>query len=116
MNPAVPQSHVVEITAQNFESEVIQSELPVLIDLWAPWCGPCRQMKPVLEEAAQRLAGRVKVGAANVDEQPEISAAFRVQGIPAFALLRGRDVVAMFTGAMPLEAFLARVENALVAK
>jgi thioredoxin 1 len=81
------------VTATNFRSEVTESPLPVVVDLWAPWCGPCRTMSPVLEELAGRYEGKVKVVKVNVDEEPGLAAAFRVQGIPTLAVLRGNTVV-----------------------
>ncbi|MFP4597536.1 MAG: thioredoxin [Persicimonas sp.] len=83
---------LVEITADNFESEVAESDLPVIIDLWAPWCGPCKSLTPVIEKLAGEYEGQIKVGKVNVDEQPELAQAFRVQGIPMIVALKGRDV------------------------
>ncbi len=83
---------LVEITADNFESEVAESDLPVIIDLWAPWCGPCKSLTPVIEKLAGEYEGQIKVGKVNVDEQPELAQAFKVQGIPMIVALNGRDV------------------------
>lgn len=79
--------HVVTVNAENWEEEVVKAEIPVIVDLWAPWCGPCRALSPLLEELAGKYEGKVKVTKVNVDEQPEISNAFDVQAIPTVAVV-----------------------------
>lgn len=81
------------VTTATFKAEVLDSPLPVVVDLWAPWCGPCRAVAPVLEDLARVYAGKVKVVKVNVDEEPALAQAFRVQSIPTIALLRGNTVV-----------------------
>ena len=76
------------LTKNNFEAEVMQSRLPVLIDFWASWCGPCRMLAPVIEQIAEETAGSVKVGKVNVDEEPELAAAFQVASIPTLVVIR----------------------------
>lgn len=83
---------LTEITADNFDTEVAESDLPVIVDLWAPWCGPCKSLTPILEKLAGEYDGKVKVGKVNVDEQPELAQAFRVQSIPMLVALKGQDV------------------------
>jgi thioredoxin 1 len=77
----------ITVTSENFEAEVLRSALPVVVDLWAPWCGPCRNIAPILEELAIRYEGQVKVAKVNVDEEPSIASAFQVQSIPTLAVL-----------------------------
>lgn len=83
---------VVTLTADNFEEEVVQSDMPVIVDLWAPWCGPCKSLSPILEKLADEYDGKVKVGKVNVDEQPDLARAFGVQSIPMIVALKGEDV------------------------
>ena len=94
-NPMTP----IEITAENFEAEVINADVPVLIDLWAAWCGPCRMVGPIVEEIADDYAGRLKVGKVDVDAQPELASAFGVQSIPTLLLLKDGQIVAGAIGA-----------------
>ena len=88
----------VAIGQENFEKEVLQSDLPVLLDFWAPWCGPCRMLGPVIEELAGDYAGRVKVGKVNVDEEPALASAFRVMSIPTLAVLKGGKILRASVG------------------
>ncbi|MGA0121657.1 MAG: thioredoxin [Gaiellales bacterium] len=91
----------IAVTQASFQTDVVDSPLPVLIDLWAPWCGPCRQVAPVLEQMAEAYAGRLVVAKVNVDEEPELAAAFGVRGIPTMLLLQGGQVVETMVGAGP---------------
>lgn len=85
-------SDAIVLTADNFETEVVESDVPVVVDLWAPWCGPCRQASPVLDKLAKEYEGKVKVGKINVDEEGDLAQAFNVSSIPMFVAMKGRDV------------------------
>ena len=88
----------IKITSDNFDNEVAQSEIPVVLDFWAPWCGPCQVIGPVLKELASDWSGQVKVAKLNVDEEPELAGAFRVRGIPTILGLNGTEVVDVQVG------------------
>ena len=91
----------LKITRENFENEVMKSNIPVLIDFWAPWCGPCRMMGPIIEQLAEEYKGKAKVGKVNVDEEGELSQAFGVMSIPTIVLVKDGKVVKQAVGARP---------------
>src|SRR5882762_5984434 len=93
---------VVEANDENFTSVVEESTVPVLVDLWAPWCGPCRRVSPALEELARRYAGSVKLAKVNVDASPCLSQRFGVQGIPTMLVMKGNEVLARPTAEVTL--------------
>ena len=94
------------LTKNNFEAEVMQSRLPVLIDFWASWCGPCRMLAPVIEQIAEETAGSVKVGKVNVDEEPELAAAFQVASIPTPVVIRDGKITQTAVGVQPKDRIL----------
>ena len=97
---------VTNINKNNFQNEVLNSEKPVLLDFWAPWCGPCRTVSPIVDEiAAER--GDIKVGKVNVDEQPELAAQFGVMSIPTLVVMKGGKVANQMVGARPKSQILA---------
>jgi thioredoxin 2 len=104
---------VAEATETNFGDVVERAGIPVVVDLWAPWCGPCRMISPPLEEVARRLRGRIKLVKVNVDENPQISARFGVQGIPTLLLFRNGELIDTVVGARGPEQLQAWVESAL---
>lgn len=89
----------LKITKENFEEEVLKSELPVLLDFWAPWCGPCRMVGPVVEELAGEVVGTAKIGKINVDEERELAESFRIMSIPTLAVIKNGKVTALEVGA-----------------
>lgn len=91
--------NVREFTEANFQSEVVESDSLVLVDFWAPWCGPCRMIAPIVEELASDYAGKVVVGKVNTDENPQISVKHGVNSIPTLILLKGGEVVDKVVGA-----------------
>ena len=91
---------VMQITNQNFSDEVLRSDKPVLLDFWAPWCGPCRMVMPMIEEIAAERAD-IKVGKVNVDEQPELAQRFGVMSIPTLLVMKNGKVAAKTIGARP---------------
>ena len=104
----------IEINEANYESEVLQSTRPVLVDLWASWCGPCKMLAPVLEEIALEQAGRVKVAKANVDSNPGLAACFGIQSIPTLLYLAGGEVRDQTVGALGKRAIVAKLEKLAV--
>lgn len=88
----------IVLTNENFEEEVIKSEIPVLVDFWATWCGPCRMVAPIVEEIAEENEGKVKVGKINVDEQPELTEKFGISSIPTLMVFKGGEVTATEIG------------------
>ncbi|MEJ5186435.1 MAG: thioredoxin [Candidatus Geothermincolales bacterium] len=95
---------VVELSAENFSQEVLEAEGPVLVDFWAPWCNPCRMMAPVLEEAAEEWAGKIKVCKLNVDENQDLARKYDIQSIPTLILFHRGEAVKRTVGARPKSA------------
>ena len=93
---------VLELTMENFEQEVLQSDKPVLIDFWATWCGPCRMMGPVVDEFAEETP-TVKVGKVNVDDQPQLAAAFGIESIPTLIAIKDGKAIGKMVGVRPKE-------------
>ena len=90
----------IQLSDANFEAEALQCDLPVLVDFWAPWCGPCRAMGPVIDELANEYTGQVKVAKMNVDENPSTPSKYGIRAIPTLILFKGGEVVEQITGAV----------------
>ena len=96
---------VLTVTQENFEREVLQADRPVLLDFWAPWCGPCRMVVPIVEEIARERSD-IKVGKVNVDEEPELAGQFGVMSIPTLVVMKDGKIVNQAMGARPKSAIL----------
>ncbi len=104
---------VMEFSQANFDQEVLKAQTPVLVDLWAAWCGPCRMIGPVVEELSDQYAGKVKMGKLNVDDHPKLAAKFRVMNIPTMLLMKGGQEVDRIVGVVPKEELVRRIEKVL---
>ena len=104
---------VTDVTDQNFEGEVIKSALPVLVDLWAPWCGPCRMVAPVVDKLAERYTGKFKFCRLNVDENPKTASKYRVMSIPTLMFFKGGEAVDTVVGAVPERVLQSKIEELL---
>lgn len=100
----------LNITKNNFQSEVLDSTTPVLVDFWASWCGPCRMLTPVVDQIAQEHAGALKVAKVNVDDEPQLAAQFGVMSIPTLVLFRDGRPVSKSVGVKPKQAILGMLE------
>ena len=104
---------VAEVTDNNFQAEVIESDVPVLVDFWAPWCGPCRMVAPVVEEIAQERAGELKVVKMNTDENQQTAMTYNILSIPTLILFRNGQAAKTVVGAYPKRKLEAELEPAL---
>ena len=103
---------ITEVNVSNFDA-LLANDLPVLIDFWAPWCGPCRMVSPIVDQLADELDGRLVIGKCNVDESQDIAMKYGVMSIPTLVILKGGQEVNRIVGAMPKPALTAEIEKSL---
>lgn len=104
---------ISHVTTKSWDSEVLRSDIPVFVDFWAEWCGPCRMVGPAVEQIGRMMTGKIKVAKVNVDENQEIAMKYGIQSIPALVLFKGGKEVARTIGAAPKETYLKFIENSL---
>lgn len=105
--------NIMKVTDENFDSEVIKSETPALVDFWAAWCGPCRAIAPVVEELAGEYEGKVKIGKMNVDENPKTPGQFGIRAIPTLIVFKDGQVAEQITGAVAKDQIKAALDKTL---
>ena len=120
INPACGKCHkplfngkTVKLTSENFQKQISRSDIPVVVDFWAPWCGPCRMVGPVVEELATEYEGKVKVGKLNIDENQEVAQKYGIMSIPTLVVFKNGEVVEQILGAQPKEAIASAMDKAL---
>ncbi|MDR1324311.1 MAG: thioredoxin [Candidatus Margulisbacteria bacterium] len=101
---------VKELNSTEFQKEVLESVAPALVDFWAPWCGPCRMMAPILEEAAVELGDKIKIAKVNTDENEALAAQYNITSIPCLIIFKGGQEVERFIGVQPREALLTKIK------
>jgi len=105
---------ITEVGDNNFEAEVLQSAVPVLVDFWAPWCGPCKSIAPIVEEIAVQYEGKLKVTKLNVDDHPATASRYNIRGIPNLLILKAGTVKEQIVGAVPKAKLVSAIDKALL--
>lgn len=103
----------IDVTQATFKSEVVDSDIPVVVDFWAEWCGPCKQLSPIIDEIAEEMDGQIKVAKVNLDEERELGALFQVLSIPTVLLFKGGQKVDEFVGLRPKPEIVSRIQAQL---
>lgn len=106
-------SAAAQVTDSSFDQEVLDSDVPVLVDFWAPWCGPCRMVAPVVEEIASQFEGKIKVAKVNTDENPQVASKYGIRSIPTLMIFKGGQKVDMVVGAVPKTTLVNTLEKYL---
>lgn len=106
----------VMLTDQTFKKEVLESEMPVLVDFWAPWCGPCQMIGPIISEIAEEMKTEIKVGKLNVDENTQTAGEYGVMSIPTLKLFKGGKIIEEMVGLQPKEIIVEKIKKAISAK
>jgi thioredoxin 1 len=105
--------HILHVTDASFKSEVLESQIPVLVDYWAEWCGPCKMIAPILEEVGKEYAGKLKVAKLNIDDNPKTPGEYGIRGIPTLILFKGGNVEATKVGALSKSQLTAFIDSNL---
>jgi len=108
------EKNIFEVTDSTFEKEVLQSDVPVLVDFWAPWCGPCRAIAPVIDELSTEYGEKLKVGKCNVDDNPKTPSRYGIRAIPTLIIFKGGNVSEQITGAVAKSQIAAAIDKVVV--
>lgn len=104
---------LLHLTDGNFKKEVLNSDLPVLVDYWAPWCGPCKTIAPILEELAKEYEGRIKIGKLNVEDNPKITSQYAIMSIPTLILFKGGKIMEQVIGVLSKKELISKIKDYL---
>lgn len=102
---------LLHLSDTNFKKEVLESQLPVLVDFWAPWCGPCKMIAPIVEDLSKELSKRIKIGKINIDENPKVATAYGIMSIPTLVFFKNGKVTWQFVGALPKSELKIKIEE-----